>query len=268
MTRTVTRSKNFAASARRKRAIILHRWHRRIGVGVCVFIVWLVTSGWLLNHSATLQLAQHETRALPLLNWYGLKAEPPTQAWNSAHHWLVTDSEHLVLDGRLLAQPPLQPNGFIEANDLLFIAGRNASGASQLRILSAQGDSVDTLEGSLLPVPTIDHLGSGCAGVVIEHGEQRYTSADGTDWTACATAFNASIAAPISNAQLASVEPLLRPGITYERLLLDFHSGRILGHWGPYLIDAIGGGLMLLALSGLWLFTSQRRQRKSARTRH
>jgi len=43
--------------------------------------------------------------------------------------------------------------------------------------------------------------------------------------------------------------------ITYERLLLDIHSGRILGEWGVYLVDAMAILFMLLAISGLviWL---------------
>lgn len=264
----MTRRTHTATTTRRKRSLFLHRWHRRIGVGVCVFIVWLVSSGWLLNHSAMLNLAQHETRALPLLNWYGLKADLPTQAWTAADHWLAAGSEHLVLDGHLLAQPPLQPNGFIAVNDLLFIAGHTATGDTELRILSTQGEPVDTLQGSLLPTPSIDRLGSGCGGVVIEHSGQHFASADGADWSACDAETNWSVAAPLSSAQLASIEPLLRPGISYERLLLDLHSGRILGTWGPYLIDAVGGGLMLLALSGLWLFTNQRRQRQASHSKH
>ncbi len=46
-----------------------------------------------------------------------------------------------------------------------------------------------------------------------------------------------------------------REDLTYERLLLDIHSGRILGEWGVYLVDIMGILFMLLAISGLviWL---------------
>jgi uncharacterized iron-regulated membrane protein len=41
--------------------------------------------------------------------------------------------------------------------------------------------------------------------------------------------------------------------ITIERVLLDAHSGRLLGWWGKYLVDAFAIILSLLLISGWWL---------------
>ena len=44
-------------------------------------------------------------------------------------------------------------------------------------------------------------------------------------------------------------------GLTVERLLLEIHSGRILSAAGPWLLDIVGIGLIILSLSGIvvWL---------------
>ena len=50
-------------------------------------------------------------------------------------------------------------------------------------------------------------------------------------------------------------------GLTVERLLLDLHSGRILGEAGPLLMDLVAVFLIVLSLSGL-ILSKVRNQRK------
>ena len=256
---------------RRRIALFLHRWHRRIGVGVCIFILWIVSSGWLLNHSDSLHLAQTQSHALPLLNWYGLKSEAPTTAWTTAHHWLVAGTDVLVLDGSPLTVAPLQIIGAVEikteSGEWLFVAGNSREGAATLLLLAPTGAVVDTVQGAQLPLANIARIGSGCGGVVIDNSTQQFASNDGANWNSCGEVASWSDSTPIDARQRDIVEPLVRPGIAYERLLLDLHSGRFFGSWGPYFVDAIGAGLMLLALSGLWMFSNQRRQRREPHRR-
>ena len=44
-----------------------------------------------------------------------------------------------------------------------------------------------------------------------------------------------------------------------ERVLLDLHSGRILGRYGVWVMDAAAVLLILLALSGFWMWFRRRR---------
>jgi len=48
-----------------------------------------------------------------------------------------------------------------------------------------------------------------------------------------------------------------------ERIMLDLHSGRILGRAGVYIMDAAAIGFLVLAASGVWLWV---RRRTSIRT--
>jgi hypothetical protein len=54
--------------------------------------------------------------------------------------------------------------------------------------------------------------------------------------------------------------------LTWERVLLDLHAGRLFGRLGPWLVDAVAIALVALALSGIALWVKQR-LRRSARGR-
>ena len=54
-------------------------------------------------------------------------------------------------------------------------------------------------------------------------------------------------------------------GLPVERVLLDLHSGRILGRAGIYLVDAAAVLFLLLAMSGVWLWTRRRASVKAHR---
>ena len=47
-------------------------------------------------------------------------------------------------------------------------------------------------------------------------------------------------------------------GLPMERVMLDLHSGRILGRWGIYLVDAAAILFLVLAISGVWLWGKRR----------
>jgi hypothetical protein len=175
----------------------------------------------------------------------------------TAGHWLVATSTAILLDGKPIATAPTQPLGMVESGAMLFVAS-----ATQLQIFSPGGAPIDTIPAALLPITNIERIGSGCAGVVIAGADKVFASGDGTDWQPCASAVVWTTAAPLTAQQQEIVEPILQPGISAERLLLDLHSGRFLGAWGPYFVDAVGFGLVLLALSGLWMFSQQRRRRR------
>lgn len=242
----------------RKLSLLLHRWHRRIGVIASLFVLWMVVSGWLLNHSDALGLPRAQLHNGTLLHWYGLHAELPQQMFSSAGHWLVGADNGAVVDGKWLplSAPPL---GLVAANHLLFVASK-----AEIKLLSDAGDLVDDLQGSALPVHAIARLGAGCGGAVVvdEDGARSFASNDGAGWSDCSEAVTWSQPQPISAAASAAAAPLLQPGISIERLLLDLHSGRFLGAWGPWLVDAAGAGFALLALSGLWMFAHHRRRRR------
>jgi hypothetical protein len=239
---------------RRRIGVVLHRWHRRLGVVAGLFVLWLAASGILLNHSAGLGLDQSQIGATWITRWYGLHAVMPERGFQAGKHWLVSAESQTVLDGRPLATPLPGPLGLVAANNLLF-----AANASALAVFDAQGQSVDTLRGADLPVAALNRMGSGEGVVVIADArDQRFSSRDGLGWTHYAGTVVWAASAPLPAAVKAAAIPLLSPKLPLERILLDAHSGHILGPYGPYLVDTVGVLFILLAMSGLWMFIRHR----------
>jgi uncharacterized iron-regulated membrane protein len=51
------------------------------------------------------------------------------------------------------------------------------------------------------------------------------------------------------------------PSLPLERVLLDVHSGRIFGRYGPLAMDLAALALAVLALSGIWIYLRTLRRR-------
>ncbi len=43
-------------------------------------------------------------------------------------------------------------------------------------------------------------------------------------------------------------------GLPIERVLLDLHSGRIVGVWGIYLVDLVAVLFIIIAITGIWMW--------------
>ena len=239
---------------RRMIGVLLHRWHRRMGAVAGLFVLWLAASGIALNHSATLGLDRTEISAPWLIRLYGLHPVIPDRGFRSANHWMIGTDARTVIDGRPLAAALPEPLGLVAANDLMF-----AANASCVTVLDAQGELVDTLRGSDLPLSSIRRIGQGDGVVVIaDPQDHRFASRDGLDWASYSGGVSWAASEALPAAIRAQAAPYLRPQLPLERILLDAHSGRIVGHYGPLLVDAVGVIFMLIAASGLWIYLRRR----------
>jgi hypothetical protein len=241
---------------RRRLGVTLRRWHRRLGVAACVFVLWLACSGIVLHHSAVLGLDNLRLSAPWLTQWYGLKETSPAAGYAAGAHWLAGNDEAAILDGALLTPPLAQAQGLVEAGGLLAVATPHS-----LVLLTPQGQRVDELKGAQLPMETISAIGGAEGRIVIRGLRSTYVSADGESWSAYDGAAQWSRLQHLSAAQSALAAPLLRPSLNAVRVLSDAHSGRLFGSWGPLVIDLAAGAFIVLAASGIWMFLRQRQRR-------
>ena len=245
-----------AYSLRRRVNLLLHRWHRRIGLTVSVFLIWMAISGWLLNHTGSFDLAHRHLTGDFIAAHYGIRSEIPTEAFIAGKHWLAVGDGTAVLDGKKIAARFSQPRGMVAKDNMLFVAD-----AVDLALLDSGGDLIDKVSAPF----AIERIGSGCDGVVIANAEKQLATKDGTIFWNCVDTVQWAREEKLTAAKRAELAPLLRSGVTLERILLDLHSGRFFGAWGPYFVDAIGFGMIALAFSGVWLFIRQGARRRPLR---
>jgi hypothetical protein len=228
---------------------LFYRWHRRIGASAALFLVWIVISGWLLNHSDGLQLAQNEIHSPALAHWYNLNYQNPTQSFTHSQHWLINSDATLLLDGKKINVPFTNAIGLAAHEKLIAIAN-----AHEVLLLDEQQTIIDKLSDSSLPINNMIHIGSGCSGIVVGDSQHNFSTSDGLNWQACNEPIVWSQTEKLNAQQLSQVEPQIVPSISVEKLIVDLHTGRFFGRFGAYVVDAVGLCLLLLALSGLWLF--------------
>lgn len=227
--------------------VTLRRWHRRIGLAGALFLAWMAVSGILLNHSGDLSLGRQELHSLWLSRWYGL-GETAQTGFHSGSHWLAASAEGAVLDGKPLVDWTEPPLGMARAAPLLAIAG-----AQHVRLLTETGELVETLDASALPAGRLRRIGESEAGFVVDVDGKSYVSADGESFAAYEGAVRWSAAEALSPAERATLVQQA-PGVSVERLLEDLHSGRFFGRGGVWVVDGLGIALVLLALTGFWIW--------------
>jgi len=231
----------------------IHKWHRTAGIIAAVFVILLVISGIMLNHTEWLKLDQRFIQSRMLLDRYDINPAGEPRAFLSDGRWVTQVGDRVYLDTREIAGQVNQLIGLVSTGKYLVVAYDG-----QLLLLKGSGTVVEHLSGAQGVPAGMRRLGTARSGEIIirgAHGDYR-VDLERLDWREVDL-----IEAEWSDEQtppadlLAHLLQLYRgKGLTLERVLLDLHSGRILGPWGVYLVDAAALLFFLLALSGAWMW--------------
>ncbi len=236
---------------------LLRRWHARIGFAAMLFFLILAVTGLMLNHGQGLGLDGRSVHAGWLARWYGIKAEPPRHAFRSGHHFLIAANGRWLLDGKTSGLTLPEPLGLIELADIFVVASEAA-----LYVFREDGELIEKLEPAALPGVPVRAIGSSARRIVLRTASGTFTSADASSWRP-ASQRSVLWSAPdeLSVAERQACEEALTPGISVQQLLLDLHSGRFAGRYGPLFVDLLGLLLAVLSLTGAWVFLVPRSHR-------
>lgn len=250
---------------RRPRLVgLLWRWHRRLGVIAAFFALLLAVSGVVLNHASELGLDRSFVGWAWLNRAYGdNSADVP--AYQLGTHWLVRAANgHVYLGAREVAACNGHLVGAVQQDELLY-----AACAEQLLLITGTGDLVESItSGTGLPIPL---RGIGMIdGAVALQVDESWWLADMERMDFSTPAPGGAVIQQFTAARLPEAVrqqiPAAEQWLSWERLLLDLHSGRVMGRAGVYLVDVIGVAVGCLAMSGIamWLLHRRRRQRHSS----
>lgn len=236
----------------------LFLWHRYFGLASALFVMTLAVSGILINYSDDLRLNKRPVRADWLLDWYGIAAPAIAGGYATSAHWITQVGERIYFDGQEIneAVPPLY--GALQVADTLVIAAGN-----QLLLLTPQGEMIDRLSGLAGLPDSVRAVDTDRGHVVVRTPRGNYQGDDqfltwrpidakGVEW-----------------ARTAPLPPSLRDtlvkryrgaGVSWERLLLDLHSGRLFGRAGVAVMNIAALLMVLLAISGAWHFFKRKRR--------
>ena len=233
--------------SRRLDAVLL-RWHRRIGLASFAVVVVTAVSGVLLNHARTLGLHQIDVSSRFVPERYGPDTDAPIRAFRAGDRWIAWLSRQLIVDGRTVASNVGAVVGARTAGPVLVVAAN-----SELLLVANDGRIIERISASALP-GNIERLGTdGEDRVVIETGKGLFRAdAALLSWepTSSAPAWSRQ-SQPPPKVAAAAREAVFGQGPSVERMMLEVHTGRILGPWGVYLFDAAALCLVVLAATGV-----------------
>lgn len=219
--------------ARRRKWIA--RWHRRIALVICLWLVVLAVSGVVINHANDWGL---DSRPLPaaLQSWfYGIEPATAQQVDCVSPDLAPVDCRAVfaslaVQGGRLLVSA--QRLYLLDEDGALVEAVSAATlGLGQLQSVRAENDRVWLSDGRQIVASDSGLLEPG------ELTPQQARALPDTGWQRAAEGAEA---------------------ISWERFVLDLHAARFLGPLAKGFNDLAAILILLLAISGVWLYFKKR----------
>ena len=244
-----------------KASIIRHlrEWHRRLGIFAAFFLIFLSISGIALNHTNFLSLAHQPIKNTWLLEHYGIK---PASKVSFYHQKQISVTDHYVwLDTKLLiesAEPVISVGKF---QQFWLVASR-----SMLSIFTEQGELVDQLDSAMGLPNNIIGLSVEPNHLLVKTPTGYYqTDNNFFEWQRVTRLIAPKWLKPVdaSDQELAVVQLQYKSQfLHWERVILDAHSGRLMGDIGVLLMDVVAIMLILLSVSGLYIWIRYARAKR------
>lgn len=235
----------------------IYKWHRTIGITAAIFIIFLAISGVLLSHTDMLKLQDKYINNSLLFKWYNIQPIWKSKSFVADQHWITLINDHLYFNQKEIANHISELYGVVQSGELLFVAVDQT-----LFILTTDGQIVEKISHAHGLPQTIQAIGLSTTGDIIIITPQGNYLADsqGTNWQPYDQA-------PLTISNIKKLPTELHKQLQHlhqsrilsvERIILDIHSGRILGQAGVLLIDLMACLTVLLSLSGIWMWYKYR----------
>lgn len=231
-----------------RRGSALLRWHRRIGLVAAALVVILALSGVALNHTTALGLDRQAVTAPWLLEWLGAESKAEMHGYKVGQHQVTVLEDRVFFDGAMIAQRLDGIVGAVETANAIAVAGR-----TEILLLAENGDLIERISALPTPITGIGVTPDGRLAVAI--APDLVFTADASllqwqqvrdsriDWT------TTSLIPDAIGKQV--LQAYGGADVSMERIILEVHSGRIFGSYGPWLMDGAAILLLLLAVTGM-----------------
>lgn len=222
---------------------LLRKSHRSVGVFLSVFLVLLCVTGVLLNHTNELNLESRFVPSVIAARYY------PSNG--SVKGKLHLEEYYFELGGRLYANDAEIAHcdaldGLVDIREQRIILCDG-----ELIILTLDNQIVERLDSSVGVPDDISKIAGEKGRLVLMGKTQNY---EFNLETLALIPFPDSIEADSLNVKIPS-ELILNKSITWQQLVLDVHSGIVLGSMGKWFLDLVALCLCGMAVSGIsmWL---------------
>lgn len=231
-----------------RRGSALLRWHRRIGLVAAALVVILALSGVALNHTTALGLDRQAVTAPWLLDWLGAESKAEMHGYKVGQHQVTVLEDRVFFDGAMIAQRLDGIVGAVETANAIAVAGR-----TEILLLAENGDLIERISALPTPITGIGVTPDGRLAVAIAPDLVFTADASLLQWQQVRdsriTWTTTSLIPDAIGKQV--LQAYGGADVSMERIILEVHSGRIFGSYGPWLMDGAAILLLLLAVTGV-----------------
>lgn len=207
----------------------------------------------MLQHTETLKLDSTYIKSAGLMDWYNFPAPKASAVEMTGKGFQVAQvDEQVLLNSQVIGSSNGELIGAAVTKEFVLIVSGN-----QLYWLTTEAEVIDIFTN---PLPE--------SILAVAKSQQYFQLQTPTGWFIADEELSAwqehepptSKVAPVveTDFRQLNLPSELAVGISLERLLLDIHSGRILGSFGVFIMDLASLGLILLAATGAWLWIRRR----------
>lgn len=230
--------------------------HRQLGIILSLFIILLCITGVMLNHTHELKLTKKQINQPWLLSLYGIK--PPAITSFKAANNIVSFNGKSVFFNQSPLESCDQLIGTTNTDNFLIIACEK-----KLLLLLSSGELIETIdEFTGLPTPITQIATSAGTAYITTNKNSFKVDTDNLVFKPEALPKEIITAAKITTPE--AIKAAINNsddtyGLNAERFIQDLHSGRILGMPGVIINDIIAALLLLMTITGLWIWLKRRR---------
>ena len=236
-----------------------HKLHRRIGILIMVFIPLLAATGILLNHTNRFGLHDSYVQNKWLQDWYEIDPKQPSTTFKIDEAWITRIGDRIYFNKKELLQKSETLLGAVKSKEIIIVALKQ-----KLLLLTEQGELIEKLSDSEGVPAGMKSIGLDTESrLTIEAAHGYYLAdVDSLEWEEhddIDARWTIAVEPP-EKLYKQLLELYRGKGLNLERVILDLHSGRILGDVGVYLVDVVAITFILLALTGGWMWLSRKIQ--------
>lgn len=231
-----------------------------MGILAAIFMLLVAVTGVLLNHTEYFQFDSRHVKSGGVLDWYGIQAPTDLTSFVAGDSPVTRMGAHLYVGEQEIPGNYRNLTGAVAIDALLIIAVDD-----RILLLTPGGALIEQLTEQDGVPAGMKRVGVDRANrFVIEAQPGLFTSEDDfISWKHWhGEPGEISWAAPVATGHVLkqTLQHHYRGEVLpMERVLLDLHSGRFFGRFGPWIIDASAVLLVLLSLTGSWMWLKRRR---------
>lgn len=245
----------------------LRESHRLLGIWLAAFMIFFAVTGILINHGNQLAIDQSKVKLSWLHSFYGLSA--PTDLQKFALEGVSSTSNIFVLGKQVWLNNTLLFNSktaIVSAStwqDFIVVVNR-----TELHMYTKKAELVDIFdESSDLPSNLTNFFVDGDTFWLANSQGIFQSDDEFYSWQPVEENLNKPISwiksvQPSESEQLTITEQYKSQMLTWERVLLDLHSGRIFGEFGVLFVDLVAILLTVLSLTGIYMWVRQARAKR------